>query len=224
MAKKRSAKKKTARRKTASAARGDAKSGRTGSPKAKAASVRSARVSRGAASARKAAAPKRSTASRPSRGGNSRALHRAITATSHDPIQFPEEGSALPRTPLTRRQLDEFRHMLLIKRAELVGDVRQLTAEVLNHRSEGSGDHSSMPIHMADVGSDNWEQELTLGLIASERAIVREVENALERVEAGTYGVCLATHKPIPVARLRAKPWARYTIEYERLRDEGRAP
>lgn len=221
MAKKRPAKKKTARRKPASAARGDAKSGRAGSAKGKPAS---ARPGRAGVPGRATSTPKPGTGKSTARGGNSRAPRPPLTATSHDPIQFPEDGAALPRSPLTGRQLDEFRQMLLMKRAELVGDVRQLTAEVLNRRSDGSSDHSSMPIHMADVGSDNWEQELTLGLIASERVIVREVENALERIEDGTYGVCLATHQPIPVARLRAKPWARYTIEYERLRDEGRAP
>ena len=79
-----------------------------------------------------------------------------------------------------------------------------------------------MPIHMADLGSDNWEQEFTLGLIANERIRVQEIDNALARIADKTYGVCLATHKRISVARLRAKPWAKYCIEYARLRDEGR--
>jgi RNA polymerase-binding transcription factor DksA len=115
--------------------------------------------------------------------------------------------------------------MLLRKRAELVGDVSNLTNEALRHRrQDASGDLSSMPIHMADMGTDNWEQEFTIGLITNERTLVNEIDEALQRIQDGTYGVCIATHKPITVARLRAKPWAKYTIEYARLRELGRVP
>jgi RNA polymerase-binding transcription factor DksA len=77
---------------------------------------------------------------------------------------------------------------------------------------------------MADLGSDNWEKEFTLGLIASEQALVREIDEALARIKDKTYGVCLATHKRISKARLRAKPWAKYCIQYARAREEGYAP
>ncbi|MCP4250717.1 MAG: TraR/DksA family transcriptional regulator [bacterium] len=118
-----------------------------------------------------------------------------------------------------------FRAMLLAKRSELVGDVDNLTNEALRRsRSEAAGDLSSMPIHMADIGSDNWEQEFTLGLIDNERTLLAQIDEALERILARTYGICLATRKPISITRLRAKPWAKYCIEYARLRDEGRVP
>lgn len=81
-----------------------------------------------------------------------------------------------------------------------------------------------MPTHMADVGSDNWEQEFTFGLIENERTLIREIDDALGRIRDGSYGVCLATHKPIAKSRLKAKPWAKYCIEYARLRDLGRVP
>lgn len=144
--------------------------------------------------------------------------------TSQDPIQFPEDDARIPKTFLTSKQMQEFKQLLLHKRAELAGDVRQLTSEALNRESDHSGERSAMPIHLADLGSDNWEQEFTLGLIASERAVVREIDEALDRIVDGTYGMCIATHKPIGLARLQAKPWAKYSIEYARLRDEGRVP
>ena len=130
-----------------------------------------------------------------------------------------------PKTRLSDAQLAEFRGLLLSKRRELVGDVDNLTNEALRRsRSEASGDLSSMPIHMADIGSDNWEQEFTLGLIANERALLEEIDEALQRIEQRTYGMCLATRKRIGIARLRAKPWAKYTIEHARLIEQGRAP
>ncbi len=138
-------------------------------------------------------------------------------------LPFPERRRSTPKTRLTAKQLREFKQLLLQKRAELAGDVTHLADEVVNRRGQGPSEHTSMPIHMADVGSDNWEKEFTLGLIASEHALIREIDEALARVSNRTYGVCLATHKNISMARLRAKPWAKYCIEYARARDEGRA-
>jgi len=80
---------------------------------------------------------------------------------------------------------------------------------------------SSMPTHMADIGSDNWEQEFTLGLIENERSLIREIDEALDRIRNRTYGICLGTNKIIHKARLRAKPWAKYCIEYARKRELG---
>lgn len=143
--------------------------------------------------------------------------------SSQDPIQFPEEHRRLPKTHLSAKELRTFRDILLTKRTELCGDVQHLTDEALNNSGGAHAERSSMPIHMADLGSDNWEKEFTLGLIANEQARVREIDAALERIEKRTYGVCLATHNKIEIARLRAKPWAKYCIEYARAREEGRA-
>lgn len=140
-------------------------------------------------------------------------------ASAQDPIQFVEEIKP-PRTRLTDGQLESFKQLLLSKRRELDGDVRNLTRDA---RSGGGGsDHAHMPIHMADVGSDNWEHEFTLGLIENEHNRIRMIDEALLRVAERTYGICAATGKKIGMARLRAKPWAKYCIEYARAREEGR--
>ncbi len=156
-------------------------------------------------------------------GAKKASVRIAPPATSQDPIQFPEDTRPLPKTRLTDKDLREFTELLLRKRAELCGDIERLTSEALSSKGQGQGDHSAMPIHMADLGSDNWEQEFTLGLVANEQALVREIDEALDRIEAGTYGVCLGTRRMISKARLRAKPWAKYCITYARAREEGRA-
>ncbi len=148
----------------------------------------------------------------------------AQAATTQDPIQFPEQRPRQRKTHLSAKDLEEFKELLLRKRAELAGDVEHLTREALNTKGASYGEHSAMPIHMADLGSDNWEQEFTLGLIANEQALVREIDEALDRILNRTYGVCLATNRKITKARLRAQPWAKYCIEYARAREEGRAP
>ncbi len=140
------------------------------------------------------------------------------------PAAPPQESAPQVKTYLTTKELKEFKGLLLAKRTELAGDVENLTSEALNRKSGGVNEQSSMPIHMADLGSDTWEQDFTLGLIANEQALVREIDDALTRIEDRTYGICVATDKPISLERLRAKPWAKYCIEYARLREEGRAP
>lgn len=146
------------------------------------------------------------------------------SATSQDPIRLPGGRRRAPKTYLTKKQLEEFRQLLLAKRSELASDVHHLTRDAFDRKGHGRGEQSAMPIHMAELGSDNWEKEFTLGLIETEQAMIREIDEALTRINDRTYGICLATHQKISLARLRAKPWAKYCIAYARAREEGRAP
>jgi RNA polymerase-binding protein DksA len=123
------------------------------------------------------------------------------------------------RSPLTKEELKEFRKLLLAKRRELVGDMTGIEAEALGaDRQESTGDISD---HPADAGTDNFEQEFSLGLLESERNMLTEIDHALTRTDKGTYGVCLGTGKPISKARLAARPWAPYSIEYARMVEKG---
>jgi DnaK suppressor protein len=118
-----------------------------------------------------------------------------------------------------------FRDMLLEKRREILLNVFEIEGETLRKsRLDASGDLSSMPIHMADLGTDNYQQEFSLGLMDSERRLLGEIDDALSRIEDGTYGICEGTGKPIPKARLEAQPWARYCVEYARMVEEGLVP
>lgn len=119
------------------------------------------------------------------------------------------------KTGLTKRDLGQFRQQLLSKRSEILGDVASLQHDARNE----DGDLSHVPVHMADVGSDNYEQEFTLGLVESERKLLFEIDQALMRIQEKTYGVCLARAIPIGRARLDAKPWAKYCIEEARDRE-----
>ena len=130
----------------------------------------------------------------------------------------------LKKSPLGKKQLEEFRQLLLEKRRSLLGDMSGMEAQASQQRE--SGNLSNMPTHMADIGTDNFEHEFTLGLLESEQAVLHEIDEALRRIENKTYGICLGTSEGIPLARLRAKPWAKYTVEYTRLLEKGlvRAP
>src|SRR5690606_36414979 len=83
-------------------------------------------------------------------------------------------------------------------------------------RTSGGSNLSNLPVHMADIGTDNYEQEFTLGLVEKDRILLREINLALSKLQDGTYGICEGTGKPIGKPRLEAKPWARYSIEHAR--------
>jgi DnaK suppressor protein len=113
------------------------------------------------------------------------------------------------------RELEHFRDLLLAKRRELIGDMSAMEREAL--RSTGNSNLSNLPIHMADMGTDNYEQEFTLGLVQKDRDLLREINAALAKIQNGTYGICEGTGKPINKERLEYQPWARYSIEYARM-------
>lgn len=105
-------------------------------------------------------------------------------------------------------EMKVFKERLLALRARLRGEVTQLAEAALKkNRPDGSSDHSSMPIHMADLGSDNFEQEFTLSLMENEEGTLEAIEAALERMEDDTYGQCEECGVKIPKARLNAIPY-----------------
>jgi RNA polymerase-binding protein DksA len=136
---------------------------------------------------------------------------------NHAPPLAPVPTDGKPRknqAGLTSRELEFFRGLLLDKRRELVGDMSQMEREAL--RSGSGSNLSNLPVHMADMGTDNYEQEFTLGLVEKDRVLLREINNALAKIQDGSYGICEGTGKPISKPRLEAQPWARHSIEYAR--------
>jgi RNA polymerase-binding transcription factor DksA len=119
---------------------------------------------------------------------------------------------------LSPAEISKFKTLLLAKRNEILGNVLTMEEETLRRQRS---DLSNMPIHIADAGSDNYEIENTLGLMGSERKLVREIDEALDRVENGTYAICQGNGEPIPKARLEAIPWAKYCVEYANMLEKG---
>jgi len=131
-------------------------------------------------------------------------------------------GRQASQPHLTPGELDHFRQLLVQRRNEILQNVVEIEDETLKKsRLDASGDLSSMPIHMADLGTDNYQQEFSLGLMDSERKLLIEIDDALQRIDDGTYGICEGTGLPISKARLEAQPWARYSVEYARKMEQG---
>ena len=118
------------------------------------------------------------------------------------------EANRLKKTPLKAAELREYEAILLQARAQLAGSIQAKEASAL-----GDSDTSKLPLHMADVGSDAYAQDLDLNLAEGMQSRLAEIDAALMRIKEKSYGICEHTGKAIPKKRLNAKPWARYTIE-----------
>jgi RNA polymerase-binding protein DksA len=129
-----------------------------------------------------------------------------------------KNNSKSNKNGLTAAEIEKFRELLLAKRRELLGNVSTMEDETFKkERSE----LSSMPFHMADAGSDNFEQEFSLDLMDSEKNMLKEINDALGRIGEGTFGVCEGKGESIPKARLNAIPWARYCVACAEMQEKG---
>lgn len=129
------------------------------------------------------------------------------------PAGLMRDGSQKSRPKMPKRDLEKYRTILLRKRSELVGDVSNMEDEALR---QSSGALSHQPQHMAEQGTDAFEQAMSLDLAAVDRTLIREIDDALARIDAGTYGVCERTGVLIAPERLAELPWAKYSIEAAR--------
>jgi DnaK suppressor protein len=119
-------------------------------------------------------------------------------------------------------ELGLFRDTLRGLRARLRGDLDQMTDEALGRDNVGgTGNLSNVPLHMADLGTDNYDQEFTLGLIENEQSTLELINEALRRMEKGTYGLCAECDEPISKPRLQAIPYAKHCITCARKLEGG---
>lgn len=121
---------------------------------------------------------------------------------------------------------DKFRryYKLLIElRNHVTGQLDQHTEETLKRSSkDDSGDLSSYGQHMADAGTDTFDRDFALSLVSNEQEALSEIEAAIQRIKAGTYGICEVTQKPIAKERLLAVPFTRYSAEAQKELERNR--
>jgi RNA polymerase-binding transcription factor DksA len=118
-------------------------------------------------------------------------------------------------------ELAQYKRILLDLRKKMVGNVASMEDEALGKSGQdASGDLSNVPIHMADVGTDNYERDLTIGLIQNGEEELKAIDNALERIGEKTYGSCEECGTKISKARLTALPYVQNCIECQRLEEE----
>lgn len=115
---------------------------------------------------------------------------------------------------MKKTEAKAFKERLLVLRARVRGDVNGMVEAALKKGgSEANGSTTRMPIHLAEIGSENFEQEFTLSLMENDEVTLGQIEAALERIEEGVYGLCTECDAKISKTRLNAIPYTAYCIK-----------
>jgi DnaK suppressor protein len=126
---------------------------------------------------------------------------------------------------MNKTDTKKYKEKLITLRARLRGDVQQLTTKALSS-ANATGDGA--PSHLADAGTDSWERDFSLQFAQNDQEVLKEIAEALERIEDGTFGLCqdcveegkARSKCGIAKTRLNAIPYARNCIECKRRREE----
>lgn len=121
---------------------------------------------------------------------------------------------------MKKDQLKQFREALLAERAKFAGEIRSIAREASKSPREASGDLSAYPMHMADMSSDTYERELSMNLASTEQEVLYHIDDALKRLDDGTFGVCQQCNKPISMSRLKAVPYVPMCIACQRMQEQ----
>lgn len=126
---------------------------------------------------------------------------------------------------MKKAEMKKYKKLLLKKRAALLEEIKELREDSTNTIKDATGDLSSYSYHMADLGTDAQEREKKFLLASKSGRLIYHIDEALRRIEKGTYGKCHACGKDITRTRLEAVPHARFCIkckEAEEKQKQGR--
>ena len=121
---------------------------------------------------------------------------------------------------LSKDQTKHFRQLLITERAKLAGEIKAIAQEASKSPREASGDLSAYTVHMADMAADTYERELSMNIVSSEQEILYQIDDALKRLDDGSYGICQQCNEPITMSRLKAVPYASLCIICQRLKEQ----
>jgi RNA polymerase-binding protein DksA len=125
------------------------------------------------------------------------------------------------KNKLTKKELLEFRKIILKRKEEISDEIKHIADDTLKKsQKEASGDISGYTYHMADVATDNYDREFSLGLASNERKLVFELDDALKKIEEGTFGICEDCKLPIAKTRLKAVPYARLCVKCQEKKEK----
>jgi len=121
----------------------------------------------------------------------------------------------------TKSDLKDFKKIVLKKKEQILSDLEHISDDTLRKsQKEASGDISGYTYHMADVASDNYDREFSLGLASGDRKSLYDLDDALKRIEEGTFGICDDCKGSITKIRLKAVPSARLCIKCQQKREK----
>jgi len=122
---------------------------------------------------------------------------------------------------LTKKELLEFKKLILKRKDEITDDIQHISEDTLKKsQKDASGDISGYSYHMADVATDTYDREFSLGLASSGREMLYGLDDALKKIEEGTFGICEECKALIAKSRLKAVPWATYCVKCQEKKEK----
>ena len=119
----------------------------------------------------------------------------------------------------TKEQLKQFRQLLITERTKLADEIKSIARDASTSPRDASGDLSAYTVHMADMAADTYDRELSMNIVSSEQEILYQIDDALKRLEDGSYGICQQCNQAIVMSRLRAVPYASLCIDCQRSKE-----
>ncbi len=121
----------------------------------------------------------------------------------------------------SKSDLKDFKKIVLKRKEEILNDLKHISDDTLRKsQKEASGDISGYTYHMADVATDNYDREFSLGIASSERKSLYELDDALKRIEEGVFGICDDCKSSIAKIRLKAVPSTRLCIKCQQKKEK----
>lgn len=116
----------------------------------------------------------------------------------------------MTRKKLLKKDLGNYKKLIIKRKTEILEELQHIKEDTLNQsQRDASGDISAYTLHMADIATDSYDREFSLGIASSEQKVLYEIEDSLKRIEDGSYGFCESCNKPIAKTRLKVVPYTR---------------
>ena len=115
---------------------------------------------------------------------------------------------------MTKKDLLYFKKLILKRKEEVLDQIKHISDDTLKKsQKDAAGDISGYTYHMADIATDTYDREFSLGLASNERKIIYEIDDAIKKIDEGAYGICEECKKLISKTRLKALPYARLCLK-----------
>ena len=125
------------------------------------------------------------------------------------------------RKKFTKNELKEFKKLVLKRKEEILDEIKHISEDTLKKsQKDAAGDISGYTYHMADVASDSYDRGFSLGLASNERESLYELDDALKKIEDGTFGTCEECKSPISKTRLKAVPFAKLCVKCQERKEK----
>jgi len=126
------------------------------------------------------------------------------------------------KNKMTKKEKEYFKKLIIKQKEEILEEIKRISEDTLRKsQKDATGDISGYTYHMADVATDTYDREFSLGLATDEHKIIYELNDALKRLEEDTYGICENCKNPIPKTRLKAIPYARFCIKCQQAKEKS---